>query len=145
MSLFYPLLSESMIGCCSLSPYSALFIFACGIVLCHTIISPIFMKKPLIGKTLTFRGYRSGSKGQHFYGVLGGLIWCIGTSLNLIAQTRTGPGVAFAFGQGATLIAAVWGVFIWKEFKNAKGVNLFLSLMFLSYIVGLCFIVLSSN
>lgn len=145
MSLFYPLLSESMIGDFSLSPYSAVCIFSLGIVLCHAIISPIFMKKPLIGKKLSFQKYKLGKVRQHCYGLLGGIIWSIGTSFNLIAQTRTGPGMAFAFGQGATLVAAVWGVFIWKEFKKAKKVNLLLSFMFCCYILGLCFIAFSSR
>jgi glucose uptake protein len=42
------------------------------------------------------------------------------------------------------LVAALWGVFIWKEFKDAPaGTNRLLALMFASFIVGLGLIVLA--
>jgi glucose uptake protein len=45
-------------------------------------------------------------------------------------------------GQGATMVAAIWGVFVWKEFKtaDAKTKNL-INLMFAFFIVGLILII----
>ena len=75
-------------------------------------------------------------------GVLGGLIWGLGSSLNLIASGKAGPAISYGLGQGATLVAALWGVFIWKEFKNApKSTKSLLALMFLFFLAGLACII----
>ena len=53
---------------------------------------------------------------------------------------------SYALGQGAPMVAAIWGVFIWKEFKGSdKKVNLLLGAMFLFFIAGLGFIIASGN
>jgi hypothetical protein len=39
-------------------------------------------------------------------------------SLSIIASGAAGFAVSCGLGQGATLVAAFWGVFIWKEFNN---------------------------
>jgi len=70
--------------------------------------------------------------------VLGGLIWGIGNSFNLIAAGKAGPAISYGLGQGATLIAALWGVFIWKEFRNAPaGTNRLIAFMFLFFVLGI--------
>jgi glucose uptake protein len=49
-----------------------------------------------------------------------------------------GPGISYALGQGATLVAAIWGVLIWKEFRAApRGTNALIALMFVGYALGL--------
>jgi glucose uptake protein len=75
-------------------------------------------------------------------GILGGVIWGIGTAFSYIAAGKAGPAISYALGQGAPMIAALWGVFIWKEFKGApKAVNYMLMFMFILFITGLSFIV----
>ncbi|GAB1474048.1 hypothetical protein MASR2M69_14890 [Bacteroidota bacterium] len=75
-------------------------------------------------------------------GILGGLIWGIGNSLNLIAAGKAGAAISYGLGQGATLVAALWGVFIWKEFKNSpKGTNTMLGIMFILFILGIISII----
>ena len=82
--------------------------------------------------------FKKGSPWLHFVGILGGSIWCLGTSLNFAASTVAGVALAWGLGQGATMVSAFWGVFIWKEFKGASAkVNALLALMFLFFIVGL--------
>ena len=82
----------------------------------------------------------------HLVGVLGGLIWGLGNSLNLIAAGKAGPAISYGLGQGATLIAAFWGVFIWREFAHApKGISIFLFMMFLFFIAGLGCIIYSGT
>jgi glucose uptake protein len=78
--------------------------------------------------------------------MLGGAIWCLGTALNYISAGKAGASVSYALGQGAPMIAAIWGVFVWKEFKGAgKKVNLLLGTMFVFFIVGLALIVMAGN
>ena len=75
-------------------------------------------------------------------GVLGGIIWGIGNSLNLIAAGKAGAAISYGLGQGATLVAALWGVFIWKEFKNApKSTFSLIAFMFVLFILGIISII----
>ena len=79
-------------------------------------------------------------------GILGGCIWGLGTALSYIAAGKAGAAISYALGQGAPMIAALWGVFIWKEFKGStKSVNQLLALMFIFFLVGLGMIVVAGN
>jgi glucose uptake protein len=71
-------------------------------------------------------------------GILGGAIWCIGMSFSILASDKAGPAISYGLGQGATVVAAIWGIFIWKEFQSGpKGTNGLLAGMLLFYIIGL--------
>jgi glucose uptake protein len=88
------------------------------------------MKKPFEGEPLSFRDYNKGSLGVHLTGILGGVIWNLGMAMSIIASEKAGFAISYGLGQGATLIAAFWGVFVWKEFKGAtKQVNTLIFLM----------------
>jgi glucose uptake protein len=77
-------------------------------------------------------------------GFFGGMIWCVGMSFNIIASGKTSPAIAYGLGQGATVVAAIWGIFIWKEFKNApKGTFILINTMLVLYIAGLMLIILT--
>ena len=145
MSFFYRFIAASMDlenfaspAAGKMTPYTAVFIFSVGIFLSNFIFNTILMKKPLQGLPTGYKEYFKGNFGLHMVGVLGGLIWGIGNSLNLIAAGKAGPAISYGLGQGATLIAAFWGVFIWKEFKQApKGTNALITAMFIFFIAGL--------
>lgn len=75
-------------------------------------------------------------------GVIGGLIWCVGMSFSILASDKAGPAISYGLGQGATVVAALWGIFVWREFKDSpKGVHLMLYLMLVVYAAGLSMIV----
>lgn len=129
-----------------LTPYGAFFIFSLGILGSNFIFNTIAMKKPFVGEPVSYSLYFKGSLRLHSVGILGGIIWGIGTALSYIAAGKAGPAISYALGQGAPMIAALWGVFIWKEFKGAsKPVNLLLTLMFILFIAGLTMIVVSGG
>ncbi len=130
-----------------LTPYTAVFIFSVGLLLSSFLWNTIVMKKPFVGEPVSLGSYFSqGTPKLHLVGILGGIIWSIGMSLSIIASGAAGPSISYGLGQGATLIAAFWGVFIWKEFKGAPaGTNRLLGLMFVFYIVGLALIVYAGN
>jgi glucose uptake protein len=124
--------------------YAAVFVFAVGVLLSSFVWNTIAMKKPVIGGPVGFRDYFAADVGTHLSGVLGGAIWGAGMSLNLIASGRAGYAISYALGQGATMIAALWGVFIWKEFRTAPaGTSTLLAAMFASFLSGLALIVLA--
>jgi glucose uptake protein len=124
--------------------YAAVFVMAVGILLSSFVWNTFAMKKPFVGAPVSFRDYFAGSFGTHLTGVLGGMIWGAGTSLNLIASGRAGFAISYGLGQGATMVAALWGVFIWKEFRTAPaGTSTLLAAMFASFLTGLALIVLA--
>ena len=103
------------------------------------------MKKPFVGEPVSYSEYFKGNFKTHLVGVLGGCIWCLGTAFSYIASGKAGASVSYALGQGAPMIAAIWGVFIWKEFKgSSKLVYGLLTLMFILFICGLGCIIAAS-
>jgi glucose uptake protein len=129
-----------------LTPYGAFFIFSLGIMGSNFIFNTFVMKKPFVGEAVKFSQYLSGDLKTHSVGILGGIIWAIGTSLSYIAAGKAGPAISYALGQGAPMIAALWGVFIWKEFKgSSKAVHRMLICMFILFIAGLSLIVVSGG
>lgn len=127
-----------------LGPYAATVFFSIGVALSSFAFVPILMKKPVAGPPLSFGDYFRGSLGSHLTGILGGAIWCTGMSFSLIASGPAGFAVSYGLGQGATMVAAIWGVFFWKEFKAApRGTNRLLTAMMASYLLGLAGIILA--
>ena len=127
------------------TPYSAVFIFSIGIFLSNFVWNSFFMYRPVSGSPSNYRDYfKLGNPRLHMIGLLGGIIWCVGMSFSMIASEKAGYAISYGLGQGATMVAAFWGVFIWKEFKGApKGTNLLISLMFVFFIIGLGVIIIS--
>lgn len=129
-----------------MTPYGAFFIFSLGIFASNFIFNTIVMKKPFIGEPIKYSEYFAGKMNLHLVGILGGIIWGVGTALSYIAAGKAGPAISYALGQGAPMIAALWGVFIWKEFKGApKSTNTLLTMMFILFIAGLSLIVISGG
>ncbi len=127
-----------------LTPYTACVIFALGIVLSSFIFNTWMIKKPLIGKPISGVSYARLSLWSHLVGVTGGAIWAAGTLFSLLAADKAGFAISYGLGQGATMIAALWGVFVWREFRLApQGTSWRLSLMFVCYLLGLILIVVS--
>jgi glucose uptake protein len=127
-----------------LTPYTASVIFAVGLLVSNFVWNSVFMYKPLAGEKVTYKDYFvKGDTKLHLIGILGGVIWSLGMTLNILAAEQAGFAISYGLGQGATLIAALWGVFIWKEFKGAKGVTGLLTAMFLFFVVGLTLIILA--
>lgn len=129
-----------------MTPYTAFFVFAIGMLISNFLFNTLIMKKPFVGASVSYKDYFSGSFSTHLVGVAGGLIWGLGTALSYMSAGKAGPAISYALGQGATMVAAFWGVFIWKEFKGAgKNVNVLLFLMFLLFITGLGLIIVSGG
>ena len=149
MSFFYRFIARSMdlenfvspaMG--KMTPYTAVFIFSLGIFISNFLFNTILMKRPINGTPTNYRAYFKGKFSLHMVGILGGIIWGIGNSLNLIAAGKAGAAISYGLGQGATLVAALWGVFIWKEFKGSqKGTTGMLVSMFILFLLGIIFII----
>lgn len=143
MALFYRFVASSMVTNFEqpeaglLTPYTAVFFFSVGILISNFLFNTILMKKPFEGSPVTYSQYFAGNLKEHLTGILGGAIWCVGMTLSIIASGKAGFAISYGLGQGATLVAALWGVFIWKEFKGSKGTNGLLTAMFVLFFVGI--------
>ena len=138
----YPDFTQPEAG--KLGPYAAVFVFAVGIFLSNFILNIFIMKRPFVGAPVTFADYFKGSLSTHLTGILGGIIWGVGMSFNIIAAGRATFAISYGLGQGATMVAALWGVFIWKEFRTAPaGTSRLIAAMFGCFVVGLALIILA--
>ncbi len=129
-----------------ITPYTAFFIFSAGIFLSNFLFNTVVMRKPFVGEPVGYGVYFKGSLNTHMVGILGGCVWSLGTLFSYIAAGKAGAAISYALGQGAPMIAAAWGIFIWKEFKGSSRLtNLLLTLMFILFISGLGLIVLAGK
>ncbi len=150
MGMFYRFVAAAMYSdpahaeAGKMGPYAAVFIFAIGVFLSNFLWNTLMMKRPLVGAPVAFSDYFKAALGTHVTGLLGGVIWGVGMSLSLIASGRAGFAISYGLGQGATMVAAFWGVFIWKEFRAAPaGTSRLLAAMFACFLLGLALIVLA--
>lgn len=129
-----------------MTPYSALFVFAVGIFVSNFLFNTLVMKKPFTGEPVSYIQYFKGSFNTHLVGILGGVIWALGTACSYIAAGKAGAAISYALGQGATMVAALWGLLIWKEFKGASRItNWLIALMLIFFISGLILIIVSGG
>ncbi|MDW5265998.1 MULTISPECIES: GRP family sugar transporter [Acidobacteriaceae] len=141
MGTFYPFVAKSTLGEHSLGPYAVAFVFALGVVICSLPVNSWLMSHSLTDEKPTFfKEYRQARTSWHIWGVVGGAIWCTGAVASFVASRANlvGPAVSYAIGQGATMISAIWGVFVWREFANApKSSRHLLPYMFVLFLLGL--------
>jgi glucose uptake protein len=151
MGFFYRFVAASMssdfanLQAGKLSPYTAVVVFSSGLFLSNFLWNTLVMVKPFVGEPVPIGDYFSkGNVKLHLIGILGGVIWSLGMSLSIIAFGAAGPAISYGLGQGATMVAACWGVFVWKEFQSAPGgTNKLLAMMFASFVVGLSLIIVA--
>ncbi|MGO8814450.1 MAG: GRP family sugar transporter [Terriglobia bacterium] len=140
MGLFYPFVAKGISGENHLGPYTVAFVFGLGILAINIPANILVMRRPFTGSPVRFADYFAGTGRLHIWGILGGVIWGVGTISNFVASyaAMVGPATSYALGQGATMVGAIWGVFVWKEFAGAgRGTKRMLALMFVVFILGL--------
>jgi glucose uptake protein len=150
IAFFYGFVVQSMDnsyvagGTGSLTPFTAVFFFSIGALVCTLFVNPIFMRYPVDGAPVTMKNFFEAGIGEHAAGWMGGFIWMSGMVLSFMAVGAGSPAISYALSNAAPVVAAFWGVFIWKEFKGSgTETNLLLAGMFLFYVIGLTFIVWS--
>jgi glucose uptake protein len=127
-----------------ISSYTAVVFFSLGALICTAVLNPVFMARPVQGEPVKMDLWVKGGARAHLLGMLGGAIWCLGNSVSFMAVGAASPAISYGLSNSAPVVAALWGIFVWKEFRDApKGTNLLLSLMFGCYLIGLVLIVWS--
>jgi glucose uptake protein len=151
MGSFYPLVAHAIligiifpgaVAPAGPNPYGIALYFSLGVLLSTIPANWLLMKKPLDAQPpVDGADYGRASMSWHIAGILGGFIWCCGAVSNFVASqahVTIGPAVSYSIGQGATMISACWGVFVWHEFAGApRSAKTLLFLMFLFFLLGL--------
>ena len=138
MGSFAPFVTRALTSGHALTPYSISVFFTLAALLSCFVFNIYFMKKPLVGDPVDFSGFFSAGPKNHTLGLVGGFIWGTGTVFNFVAASLTGVAISYAIGQAAPMVAAAWGVFVWKEFEGAdKKAKTYLAMMFILYILAL--------
>jgi glucose uptake protein len=152
IAFFYGLVVKSLDntyvtgGTGTLTPFSGVFFFSVGVFVSTIIFNPFFMKYPVQGTPVKMSEYWEGNFKTHLSGVNGGFIWMFGMTVSFMAAGAANPAISYALSNAAPVVAILWGVLIWKEFKGApKGTNSFLIAMFVFYIIGLVLITASNG
>jgi len=146
MSLWAPISAHAMREGQSLGPYSLSVFFTLGALLSCLIWNVYLMRHPLVGEPVAFSGFFRAGARSHMLGLLGGCIWGIGTVFNLVAGNSIGLAIAYAIGQAAPMVAALWGVLVWKEFAGAnKQSRAYLALMFVFYVLAILLVARAHN
>lgn len=141
MGLWAPFVTRAMTNGNTLGPYSIAVFLTLGALLSCFIWNIYFMKKPLVGEPVDFSGFFKAPMSGHLLGLLGGVLWGFGMVFNLVAANFTGVAISYAIGQSAPMIAALWGVFVWKEFAGAPGkAKVYLAGMFAFYCLAIVFV-----
>ena len=139
MGLFAPFVTRALTTGNTLGPYSIAVFFTLGALLSCFVINVYFMKRPLAGSPVQFADFFKASGRDHLLGLVGGFIWGTGTVFNfVVAASFTGVAISYAIGQSAPMVAALWGLFVWKEFAGSGGkATKYLALMFACYVLAI--------
>lgn len=146
MGAFYPMLEVGRQGEAGLAPYGLSLFFGAGVLISSLFYIPFFINFPVAGEPIQSKEYFRGTPRQHLLGLLGGVIWMIGGISNFAASgapaaLQVGPAVSYALGQGSTMVSALWGLLVWREFRGARqGVRMLIVVMLVLFVAGLSLI-----
>jgi glucose uptake protein len=142
MGIFAPFVTRAMTRGATLTPYTTAVFLTLGAFICCFFFNTILMRKPIVGTPPVAAGdYFRAPGSYHALGLLGGAIWGFGTVFNFVAASLVGVAISYAIGQASPMVACLWGIFVWKEFRGAntraKG---YLAAMFVAYLLALVLI-----
>ncbi|MGA1982342.1 MAG: GRP family sugar transporter [Acidobacteriaceae bacterium] len=141
MGVFAPFITRAMTRGNTLTPYTSAVFLTLGAFLCCFVFNTILMRKPIVGTPVAAGDYFRAPASYHALGLLGGAIWGTGTVFNFVAASLVGVAISYAIGQASPMVACLWGVFAWKEFRGAnKRAKGYLAAMFAAYVLALVLI-----
>jgi glucose uptake protein len=139
---FFPLIDSGRFGDNGVGPYGMGGLIGLGAFASTLLYVPFFLNFPVRGEPVQARNYFKGTRKQHLWGMLGGAVWITGTIAALVAAAvpaavQVPPAVGAALLYGAPILAALWGILRWHEFKDApSSVNMLLLGMFVLFAAG---------
>ena len=141
MGIFAPFVTRAMTRGHTLTPYTTAVYLTFGAFVCCFFFNTILMRWPIVGGPVAAGDYFRAPAGYHALGLLGGAIWGLGTVLNFVAASLVGVAISYAIGQASPMVACLWGVFVWKEFRGAnRKAKGYLAAMVACYVMALVLI-----
>ena len=126
-----------------LTPYTALALFVGGILASNPVVEQVLRHFADSPEAAQVR-YREVPARQHAVGIGSGVVWGVGMAALLLASTEAGSAISFGLSQGATIVAVLWGLFTWHEFRDAPAPAFrWLWAMGVAYVLGVGLIVLA--
>jgi len=134
---FAPLVARALSGSAALDSYTVSFYFMVGAMLATALVVPILLAHPLFGDKGSLGGYLQGSLTWHVLGLVAGGIWCFGTVVNFLSGKLVGMAISWGIGSSASMVAALWGIFLWKEFANSgRSAKILIAVSLFCYLMG---------
>jgi glucose uptake protein len=149
LGFFLPIVDSSRSGDNGVGPYGLAALIGAGMFFSTLIYVPFFINFPVQGEPVQVRDYFKGAKKQHFWGIFGGFVWAVGLVAFLVEGAvppalQTAPALAAGLIQGAPIIAALWGLLAWREFKGStQGVKMLMLGMTVLFLAGLALVSLA--
>ncbi|MDQ2926375.1 MAG: GRP family sugar transporter [Acidobacteriota bacterium] len=144
MGIFAPFVTRAMTRGATLTPYTTAVALTFGALVCCFFFNTVLMRKPIVGSPVAAADYFRAPASYHALGLLGGAIWGLGTVFNFVAASLVGVAISYAIGQASPMVACIWGVFVWKEFRGANTrAKSYLAAMFAAYVLALVLIALA--
>ncbi|MHB8385586.1 GRP family sugar transporter [Metallibacterium sp.] len=141
MGVFAPFVTRAMTHGHTLTPYTTAVFLTFGAFVCCFFFNTMLMRRPIVGSPVAAGDYFRAPARYHALGLLGGAIWGLGTVFNFVAASLVGVAISYAIGQASPMVACLWGVFVWKEFRGANArAKGYLAAMFVSYLMALVLI-----
>jgi glucose uptake protein len=146
---FFPLVDTSRTGENGVGPYGVAGLIGVGMLFSTLLYIPFFINFPVQGEPVRGRTYFQGTKKQHFGGIFGGIVWGAGLIAALVEaasppSVRTAPALASGLLYGAPILGALWGMLVWREFKDSpQNVKMLQLGMIVLFLAGLALISLA--
>jgi glucose uptake protein len=149
LGFFFPVVDSSRLGDGALGPYTLAALIGFSMFFSTLLYAPFFMNFPVQGAPLQFGDYFKGTRKQHLQGILGGFLWAAGL-LAVLAEggaapaAKPNPALAFGLVQAVPILAALWGLFKWRELQDSThGVKMLLLVTLVLYLAGVALVSLS--
>ena len=142
MGMVSPLSDLARSGEDGLGPYTAGLLVTLAALGSTFVYAPFFIAFAVHGAPVQFRSYFTGGKTPHLYGILAGILWSVGliatfSSGGTLATIQAGPVATRGFEEGAVVLATLWGLLGWREFRGGSSkIRILLTAMLILWIVG---------
>jgi glucose uptake protein len=124
LTLFFRVLANGITPDNGVAPYSALLLLAVGVAGASIVFVPFFLYFPVRGGALQIRHYFKGTAKHHLLGLCSGILGGAAVLSYMLARgapanAQAGPVLSHLLSFGAPVVAAIWGMFVWREFAGA--------------------------
>ncbi len=141
---YLPLIDRATEADIGMGPFSMTLMFCFGMILSTMVLSIFFINLPVEGEPAELSGYLNVTVGTHFRAFLSGGLWCTGMLGIVVALSgadllKGTPVITDLLKTGPPVLAAIWGYFAFKEFRDgdfrAKSLALLMLILFAAGLV----------